>query len=65
MCLGSYYHEELGNNESKPDARAFYRDLSGFEISIVPCPDGWYVDYEPHDAIDPHTGNILNRRYEQ
>ena len=37
--------------------------------------DGWHVDYElkdprlkgggPHYIIDPHTGAILSKRYEQ
>ena len=57
------------------DAQAVYRDLSGFKITLTPCPDGWHVDYDltqplsagggPHYVIDPHTGNILARRYEQ
>ena len=46
-----------------------------FEIALTPCPDGWHVDYDltdpysagggPHYVIDPHTGDILARRYEQ
>jgi hypothetical protein len=57
------------------DAQAVYRDLSGFKITLTPCPNGWHVDYEltdplsagggPHYVIDPDTGNILERRYEQ
>jgi hypothetical protein len=57
------------------DAQAVYRDLSGFKITLTPCPDGWHVDYDltdplsagggPHYVIDPHTGDILRRRYEQ
>ena len=57
------------------DALAVYRDLSGFKITLTPCPDGWHVDYDltdplsagggPHYVIDPDTGNILARRYEQ
>jgi hypothetical protein len=57
------------------DAQAVYRDLSGFKITLAPCPDGWHVDYDltqplsagggPHYVIDPHTGDILTRRYEQ
>ena len=57
------------------DAQAVYRDLSGFKITLIPCPDGWHVDYDltdplsagggPHYVIDPHTGDILARRYEQ
>jgi hypothetical protein len=57
------------------DALSVYHDLSGFKITLTPCPDGWHVDYDltdpltagggPHYVIDPHTGNILARRYEQ
>jgi len=57
------------------DAEAVYRDLSGFKITLTPCADGWHVDYDlthplsagggPHYVIDPHTGDILIRRYEQ
>ena len=57
------------------DAQAAYRDLSGFKITLMPCPDGWHVDYDlteplsagggPHYVIHPDTGVILARRYEQ
>ncbi len=57
------------------DAQAVYRDLSGFKITLVPCADGWHVDYDltdplsagggPHYVIHPDTGDILARRYEQ
>lgn len=57
------------------DAEAVYRDLSGFKITLTPCPDGWHVDYDltdplvagggPHYVIHPDTGDILARRYEQ
>jgi hypothetical protein len=57
------------------DAQAVYRDLSGFKITLTPCPDGWHVDYDltdalsagggPHYVIDPTSGLILARRYEQ
>ena len=57
------------------DAQAAYRDLSEFKITLVRCPDGWHVDYEltdplsagggPHYVVDPNTGDILARRYEQ
>jgi hypothetical protein len=57
------------------DAQAVYGDLSGFKITLLSCPDGWHVDYDltdplsagggPHYVIDPDTGNILARRYEQ
>jgi hypothetical protein len=57
------------------DAQAVYRDLSEFKITLTRCPDGWHVDYDltdpvaagggPHYVIDPATGDILARRYEQ
>ena len=57
------------------DAQAVYCDLSGFKITLTPCPDGWHVDYDltdrlsagggPHYVIDPATGDIMSRRYEQ
>lgn len=57
------------------DAEAAYRDLSGFKITLTPSPDGWHVDYDltdplsagggPHYVIDPYTGDIVSRRYEQ
>ena len=57
------------------DAQAAYRDLSGFKITLFRSPDGWHVDYDltdplsagggPHYVIDPNTGDILTRRYEQ
>jgi hypothetical protein len=57
------------------DAEAVYHDLLGFKITLTPCPDGWHVDYDltdplsagggPHYVIDPLTGQILVRRYEQ
>lgn len=57
------------------DAQAVYRDLSAFKITLIPCPDGWHVDFDltdllsagggPHYVIDPQAGAILARRYEQ
>lgn len=57
------------------DAQSVYRDLSGFKITLTPCPDGWHVDYDltdnfsagggPHYVIHPDTGDILAHRYEQ
>ena len=57
------------------DAERVYRDLSGFEITLTPELDGWHVDYEltdplsagggPHYVIDPYSGDIISRRYEQ
>ena len=57
------------------DAQSVYGDLSGFKITLTPCPDGWHVDYDvtdplvagggPHYVIHPVKGDILARRYEQ
>ena len=57
------------------DAETVYRDLSGYRIVVALEPDGWHVDYElkspsavgggPHYIIDPATGTILRKRYEQ
>jgi hypothetical protein len=60
---------------AQADAASAYRDLSPFRIQLVLEDDGWHVDYElkdprlkgggPHYIIDPHTGAILLKRYEQ
>jgi hypothetical protein len=60
---------------AQADAVRAYRDLSPFRIQLVLDHDGWHVDYElkdprlkgggPHYLIDPHTGAILSKRYEQ
>jgi hypothetical protein len=52
-----------------------YRDLSVYRIQLALEADGWHVDYElkdprlkgggPHFVIDPHSGNINSKRYEQ
>ncbi len=57
------------------DAERAYRDLTPYRISIVLEADGWHVDFElkdthlngggPHYVIDPRTGTILGKRYEQ
>ena len=57
------------------DAQAAYRDLSGLKITLTLCADGWHVDYDltdplsagggPHYVIDPVSGRILAKRYEQ
>ena len=60
---------------AQEDARSAYRDLSAYRIGLTLEADGWHVDYElkderakgggPHYIIDPHTGAILSKRYEQ
>ena len=57
------------------DASTVYLDLSAYRIGVALEDDGWHVDYElknprlkgggPHYVIDPKTGHILARRYEQ
>ena len=60
---------------ARTDAERVYRDLHRFVIRIAEEPDGWHVDYElkdtrargggPHYVIDPVTGSIVAKRYEQ
>jgi hypothetical protein len=58
------------------DAEAAVRDgLEHYLIQITRQPDGWHVDYElnlpgwngggPHYVIDPMSGQIIHKRYEQ
>jgi hypothetical protein len=60
---------------AQADAVRVYRDLSIYRIHLVLEDDGWHVDYElkdsrlkgggPHYILDPHTGAIVSKRYEQ
>ena len=60
---------------AQADAARVYRDLSLYRIQLVLEDDGWHVDYElknpglkgggPHYIIDPHTGDLISKRYEQ
>ena len=57
------------------DALQAYRDLSDYCIRLALEPDGWHIDYDlkdprlegggPHYVIDPLTGAIVSKRYEQ
>jgi hypothetical protein len=57
------------------DAEQAYRDLTPYRISLALEADGWHIDYQlkdpglngggPHYLIDPFTGAILSKRYEQ
>jgi hypothetical protein len=57
------------------DAERVYRDLSRFVIRIARETDGWHVDFDlqdttargggPHYVIDPESGIIVTKRYEQ
>ena len=60
---------------ARTDAEKVYRDLARYSIRMTEEPDGWHVDYElkdgrargggPHYVIDPISGNIMSKRYEQ
>lgn len=60
---------------AQADAERAYSDLSGYNVTVTLCDDGWHVDYElkdpqvngggPHYIIDSATGEIVTKRYEQ
>ncbi len=60
---------------ARSDAERVYRDLSAYQIVISLEDRGWRIDFElkdpttqgggPHYLIDPATGAILQKRYEQ
>jgi hypothetical protein len=60
---------------AQADAARVYGDLSPYAIRLALEPDGWHVDYDPKDArhkgggphyvIDPSTGSITAKRYDQ
>jgi hypothetical protein len=60
---------------AQEDAQETYGDLSAFKITLCRCADGWHVDFDlmdllsagggPHYVIDPDTGVVVMRRYEQ
>jgi hypothetical protein len=57
------------------DAEQAYRDLTSYRISLALEADGWHIDYHlkdpglngggPHYVIEPFSGAILSKRYEQ
>lgn len=57
------------------DAETAYRDLTPYRISLALEADGWHVDYVlrdprlngggPRYVIDPVSGSILSKQYEQ
>ena len=57
------------------DAVQAYGDLSDYRIHLALEADGWHVDYElkdprrkgggPHYIIDPRSGAIMSKTYEQ
>ncbi len=60
---------------AQSDAVRAYGDLSEYCVRLSLENDGWHVDYElrdprmkgggPHYVLDPTTGAILMKRYEQ
>lgn len=60
---------------ARVDAEQAYRSLLAYRVSVTLEPDGWHIDYElrdplvhgggPHYVIDPMSGEILSKRYEQ
>ena len=60
---------------AQADAARAYRDLSVYRIHLSLEPDGWHVDSDlknprlkgggPRHLIDPRTGAIVSKRYEQ
>ena len=60
---------------AQDDAIKACGDLSGFRIQLALEDDGWHVDFElknprlkgggPHYVIEPTTGAIVSKIYEQ
>lgn len=60
---------------ARTDAEQAYRDLTPYRISLSLEADGWHVDYTlkdtklhgggPHYVIEPTTGAIVSKIYEQ
>jgi len=60
---------------AKADAKAAYGDVTEFEIDVSLQQDGWHVDFRlkkehlngggPHYLIDPRSGRIKWKRYDQ
>jgi len=60
---------------AQADAERVYGDLTPFQIEMKLEPDGWHVLYTlpdpatkgggPSYIIDPATGDIVGKRYEQ
>ena len=60
---------------ARADAESAYGHLDGVVITIALMADSWHIDYElqdithegggPHYVIDPFTGVIFSKRYEQ
>jgi hypothetical protein len=60
---------------ARADAEQVYRNLLAFRVTVTLEPDGWHIDYDlrdpaihgggPHYVIDPTSGEIVSKRYEQ
>jgi hypothetical protein len=60
---------------AQADALRAYRNLSPYRVSLAPEDDGWHIDYVlkdpkrkgggPHYVVDPTTGAIVWKRYDQ
>lgn len=60
---------------AQTDAERMYGDLTPFQIQMSLEADGWHIDYlltrptmkggGPSYVIDPDTGDIVRKRYEQ
>lgn len=62
---------------ARTDAEKIYRDLAPYRIriSLSEESNGWCIDYELKDdrlegggasyVIDPHSGNIISKKYYQ
>ena len=60
---------------AETDALPVYGDLNDLTLEVALHDDGWHVDYwlrkrrhaggGPHYVIDPASGVILRKRYEQ
>ncbi len=60
---------------AQQDAESAYDDLTGYRITLTLNEEGWHVDYDltesltagggPHYIIDPASGQIVSKRYEQ
>lgn len=72
---GTFIQADEALRTAQADALHAYRDLTPYWIRVALEADGWHVDYllrspgvkggGAHYVIDPVTGAIIVRRYEQ
>jgi hypothetical protein len=75
MTTGATRTAEQAAEVARLDAERAYKDLSPYRVVLALEEDGWHVDYElkdprvngggPHYRIDPTTGEIVWKRYDQ